>query len=1036
MDLTRRGFLGVAGAAAAGMAAAGLEPVTAVAAPDDEGVASHQTQHACICPGCSAGCGVVCTVADGRIVAVEGDEGHPLNRGGLCALGAAQADGLWPETPGEGLPAAAARPATPLVRRPGADAWEPLEWDAALDEIADWVKRVRDDSFVEKEGKVAVNRCDGLASFGGGRLTTEEQYVLGKALRSWGVTRVDSEASLDRATGSWASTATIGAPSAAAPLSDCAHANVILSLGVDPVLNPAVLPWIEQAQAQGATWIVVDDHFTASAERADQFVALRPGTAIAFLNGLMNYLIQNDLWQHEYVLNFTNASYVLQEGFGFDVEKGRFSGWSKKRGAYDLSAWAYETPRSSGWSTLPGSPYGWVRSAGVPSWKLPEVPSVQRDVTLRNPLTAWQQLALHVSRYDIDTVATLCGTDAAVIEQAYASFGATGAPEQAGTIMYGAGLSATETGTQVCRAVLMVQLMLGNLGMAGGAVHDLTGEANSQGALDMGLVEYLLPGYQPAPAKDTATLKTWLEKHTAPEGQHTDRAKALVSLLKEWWGSAATVENDYGFDWLPKTSTASGQGLLGLERAIDDGTVQGLFLWEANPARLAGSAFTEALASLDFLVATDASETEATTFWRAPDFDAASSGTTVYLLPSAWAWEKDGTWVNGARWLQYSPQAVAPPEGARSAGEVIDGLWMRVAERYRADEGAFSAPILKAKWDYRANDTFCPRKVSWALNGYLVAGTTFDDDTVKLMRQPSEVAADGSTACGALIYSGSWNNVAGAGDYSQQPVGRREIDDPAELLIFDHWGFSWPRNVRIAGNRGSCGLAGRPWNAEKTVVEWDGVRWIQYDAADFPAGGTGETVMPDNHAFPQLWEQCGRLVAFDVPTGPLPEFYKVSGLVDSSTVNGAAECPVLVRGVVVDDEAAAPATVTACLRSGGWDGGGLGDERFSAAAASLAPTNYVEMPPELAASLGVVSGDAVRLSCAQGALTASAWVTGRLRPYIGGETEGYTVLVTAPYGWDHPKAPTSVVESLVPDTGDGCTGALARQAFAATIEKA
>ncbi len=1035
MELTRRGFFGAVGAAATGVAAAGLTtPSRALA--DDEEPTTHQTSQATVCPGCAAGCGVVCTVADGQVVSVAGDPSHPLSRGGLCARGAVQAAAL-----GGGADEAAAgnplpRVTGPLVRRPGATDWEPLEWDTALDEIADWVKRIRDESFVEKDGKATVNRCDGWASFGGARLTTEEQFALGKLLRSWGITRLDSEASADRAAGMLASAATIGSPSAAAPLSTVAHAQAVLSLGADPVLNPAAQPWIDGARAQGAPWIVVDDHFIAAAERADYFVAVRPGTMVAFLNGLMNYIIQNDQWQHEYVLNFTNASYVLNGQFGFDTESGLFSGWSADREAYDTAAWAYDSARSESWSTLPGSTYGWVRTTGVPTWKLPAVPVVQRDVTLRNPACVWQQLAHHVSRYDIETVAALCGTDAELVEQAYAAFSATGAPEQTGALLYGAGLVGTETAVQGCRAALMVQLLLGNLGMAGGAVYDLTGEANSQGALDMGLTPGFLPGYLPAPTTATATLKSWLEAHTVPDGTNAERPKALVSLMKEWWGAAATVENDYGFGWLPKASATATPGLIGLGNALAEGTVRGLFAWDADVARRGGATVGDKLASLEVLVATDAAETATTSFWRAPGVDSATVETTVYLLPSARAWDKEGVWVSDARWLQHADAVVAPPENVRSVGDIVVDLGTRVAERYEDGEGKLPEAVTNLKWDYRTEQGFSPRKVCWALNGYTVAGTSFAEDTVKLMRQASEIAADGTTACGALIYSGCWNNIAGAGDAAQQPVGRREIDDPADLLIFDHWGFSWPHNVRIAGNRGSCSLAGKPWNEEKTVVEWDGARWVQYDAADFPAGGTGERAVPDNHAFPQLWEQCGRLAAFDLPSGPLPEFYEGETVPLSLTVNGAAVCPTAAQGAESAAEPGAEATVLGVLRLDGWDGMGLGDERFSVDAAALAPENYVELAPALAAARGIVSGDKVRLSNGRGTVQARAWVTERVRPFVVDGVEVPVVRLSSPYSWCGSVLVGEGGEAVASVRGDGSTGAPAWQTWTVQIEKA
>lgn len=1040
MKLTRRGFLGAAGTATVAVAATGLTGVVPAAAAD-EGQGAHSVQRAAVCPGCSAGCGVRCEVTDGLVSAVVGDEDHPLNQGRHCARAAALGDAYAVRSEETGdITVNPARLTTPRVRRPGAAAWEELDWDTALDEIADWMRSIREDTFVEKEDKAVVNRCDGLASFGGARLTCEEQYVLGKALRSLGVTRLDSEASLDRAAGAYAALATVGSASVAAPLSDCANANAVLALGAEVASHPALLPWIQKAQQAGAPFIVVDTRYTPTAEKADLFCAIRPGTFTVFLNGLVNYVIQQDLWQHEYVINFTNASYLLDDAYGFDAESGLFAGWDAERGAYDTSTWRYAGNRTEPWSTLLGGRHGWVRTAGVPSWKLPGVPVVERDVTLRNPVSVWQQLANHVSRYDVETVAKVCGADPALIEAVYAAYGATGAPEQAGSVVYGEGLVHGEGAVQAVRAVLLVQQLLGNLGMAGGAVHDVTGVANSQGALDLGLVPGLLPGYLPEPTAATASLKSWLEAHTAPDGEHAERAMPLVSLLKEWWGGAASVGNDYGFAWLPKASAGASQGLLSTMRAVSEGTVKGLLAWEANPARLAGGAAAtrEALAALDVLVVADTAENETAAFWSAPNARAEAIDTTVYLLPTAAPWETDGTWVNGSRWMQYGQAVATAPEGVRSVGAIVDQLWVRVAQRYRDEGGTVPEPILQAKWDYRADDAFCPRKVSWALNGYQVEGTSFEGDTVKLMRDPSEIAADGTMACGAYIYSGSWNNIAGASDFSQQPVGRREADDEGGLGLFDRWGFSWPRNVRVAENRASCDLSGTPWNPEKPLVAWEGGRWLQYDAADFPTTGEAEVVAPSNRVFPGVWEQCGRLVAFGLPDGPLPEFYEPTETPVRVGVNGAAAAPCLARG----SEAAAQtgsegeAPLGASLWFGTRETAGLGDERLSRSMVALAPENYVEMPTVVASPRSIETGDLVRLRSARGEMTARAWVTSRVPVYACDGKEVPYVFVTAPFGWHGALVSSAGGEEVALSVGDAATEAPAWQTVTVEIEKA
>ena len=567
---------------------------------------------------------------------------------------------------------------------------------------------------------------------------------------------------------------------------DMQNADVILTIGSNNVENhPVSSKWVQRALDNGATWIVVDPRYTRSAEMADIYCPIRSGTDIAFYGGLFNYILEHDLWQHEYVLNYTNASYLLDEEYSFDVETGIFSGFDKDSATYDAKTWHYQVESTKEWDTSEGGAYAWAKAEGVPEFTPPTVEVPKRDMTLQDPMCVFQQMKKHYSRYDLDTVSATCGMDKELLEKVYATYAATGAPDKSGTILYALGQTQHTYGAQNCRSMGILQLLLGNVGVAGGGVNALRGEPNVQGATDMGMLVANQPGYLNWPTEyGTPSLRKWCEKETYADGYYTNKPKFIVSALKEWFGDAATVENDYGYDWWPKVPKSPDYSIIGSFELMSQGIIKGYFNWGMNPCHSAPNASNvrRAMANLDWLVVADWVETESATFWKAPDMNAADIDTTVYFLPAALIYEKPGTILNSGRWLQWRYQAVEPWEDAKPDYEICDVLWKAIVDLYKKEDGVAPEPVVNTKWDYYVDGKIDPRPVAWALNGYNYAEGGFENGAPDLLSTFANLKADGSTACGMWIYTGFWANNDAPLDPAEQAIGSRVAAQPSHHL--------------------------------------------------------------------------------------------------------------------------------------------------------------------------------------------------------------------------------------------------------------
>lgn len=788
---------------------------------------------------------------------------------------------------------------------------------------------------------------------------------------------------------------------------DYKNTDVFLMIGSNSAENhPQAMRWIMKARERGARLIVVDPRATKSASLADIHVRLRPGTDIAFINGMMNYILQNQLYHRSYLLNYTNASYLVHPGFKF--QDGVFSGLTGENGGarYDTATWQYQA----------------------------EGGEIKKDPTLRDPNCVFQLLKKHVSRYDIQTVARITGSPPDIYEQACRLFASTGQPGRAGNVIYAMGITQHTCGAQNARALCMLQLLLGNVGVAGGGVNAQRGESNVQGSTDMAMLHHLLPGYLGMVyAGKHTTLRDYLAGEVPRAGYWSNKGKFFVSLLKAWFGDQARRENDFGFDWLPKHD-GKNRTHMGIFAEMAAGNIKGLFAWGQNPAVGGPSALQErqAMEKLDWLVVVDLFETETAAFWHRPGVDPAGINTEVFLLPAAMSYEKEGTVVNSGRWAQFRYKAVDPPGEAKSDLWIADRLFKAVKQEYQRG-GRFPDPVLNLAWNYDRPGREEPDidRIALEINGYQTAGR-------QALGHFGQLADDGSTACGNWLYTGYWFVDEEAG----VPAARRRVlKDDSGLGLFPRFAFAWPANRRILYNRCSADAAGNPWNPEKVLVKWDGAagKWITNDVPDFKAG----EVPPEKSAanpFIMLEEGQGRLFAVQgVVDAPMPEHYEPVESPVWNKMSKQQNNPLYTRfrgefnRVAGTANKQYPYVATTHRVIEHYQSGAV--TRNCPTLAEISAHMYVNISPSLARKLGVKTGDDVIVSTPRGEITVKAAVNGICMPLVVDGREIEVVGLPWHFGFQGLALGESA-NALTPSVGDPNTSIPEYKAFVCNITRA
>ena len=986
-----------------------------------------------ICCYCSGGCGTICSSRNGELINLEGDPDHPVNLGGLCPKGA----GMWGlrnvVNPDRTVSAHPNRVLYPMVRRPGSKKWERLSWDQALSEIARHVKKTRDESFVEKEDSVTVNRCDGIASMGAAQLNNEEGWLVQKFARSLGIVAIDNQTRVCHSSTVSGLAPTFGRGSMTSHWCDFANSDVIMTIGSNNVENhPLSSRWVERAQDRGATWIVIDPRYSRSAAQADIYGRLRPGTDIAFFGGMINYILQNELYHKDYIVNFTNAACLLRDDYKFDPNSGLFSGWDPVREKYDNESWGYDVEKKQVWNTAEGSAFAWVNKPGTPKFKTPALKVLKRDETLQDPRCVINVMKAHYARYTPEMVERITGMDHDVLMKVYETYASTGRADKAGSILYALGETQHTYGSQNCRIMCVVQLLLGNIGIAGGGINALRGEPNVQGSTDVGASVHQAPGYLSWPTgKSHPTLADYLAVETYAAGYYSNKPKFWVSALKEWFGKNATVDNDYCYDLLPKISPKLSYGdysTIMTFNQMRDEKIKGYFCWGMNPAHSTPNAkhARQSMAKLDWLVVTDWFYTETAEFWNAPDMKPEEIKTECYFLPAALIFEKTGSINNSGRWIQWREKSVEPPGECKSDFDQLMLLWGAIRSLYEKEGGACPDQILKTNMDYTIDGKPDIRALCWALNGY-------DVNTGKLLPGYGLLQADGSTACGIWIFSGYYNNEADKMDPMKQPMTRRSKSDPTGLGLFPQWSFAWPANRRVLYNRASADANGKPYNPNRVLVEWKDGKWRQNDVGDFVTA-----LPPDRNAFFMTWEQQARLFAYPMGDGPLPEHFEPHETPVKNLLNGAGgnpcalftKDPSVKRGNAKDY----PYVVTTYSVVEHWQSGT--QTRNVPWLNEISPCNFIEISEELAKEKGIKNGQMVRVWNNRGDVKVAAMVTKRMKPMMIDGKLTHVVGMPHHFSWVGKYATGDNVNDLTPNVGDPNSWIPEYKAFLVNLEPA
>jgi formate dehydrogenase major subunit len=797
--------------------------------------------------------------------------------------------------------------------------------------------------------------------------------------------------------------------------------------------HPVGFQWVVEAQQRGAQVFHVDPRFTRTSALADQHVTLRPGTDIAFLGGVINHILSTGSEFRDYVVAYTNASHIIDGSIELpDDLDGVFSGLSDE--GYDDTSWQYEGEGVDDLMAAAGARHrdiaGQGDDAAQPDHQeeggeafegasIEQVGAIDRDPTLEHPRCVFQLLKRQYARYTPEFVAATCGTTPERFLAVAEALCANSGRERTSAIVYSVGWTQHTVGVQYIRAAAIVQLLLGNIGRPGGGILALRGHASIQGSTDIPTLYDLLPGYLPMPKAGVHDdLDTYVDATSAAKGYWANGRAYAVSLLKAWFGEHATADNHYRFSHLPRLTGDHSA----YQTALDmlEGKLEGYLLFGENPA--VGSANSRlhrlALAHLDWLVVRDLTMIESATFWReGPEIESGELvpediGTEVFFLPAAAHVEKDGTFTNTQRLVQWHEKAVEPKGDARSDLWFTFHLGRIIREKLqrRAQDGEVRArdlPLFELTWDYPVEgplDEPDAAAVLREINGWDADGeplSTFND-----------LRDDGSTACGCWIYCGCYQEGV---NQTARRTPWTEMDEVAA-----GWAWAWPDNRRILYNRASAAPDGTPWSERKRYVWWDPDegRWTGKDTPDFipdlapdhepEDGATGVAALAGDDPFvvqadgkAWLWAPAGLL------DGPLPTHYEPHESPVDNQLYGTRSNPLTQRhphelnpdnpipdGTTTDPY---PYVATTYRIAEHHTAGGM--SRFQSRLSELAREMFIEVHPELAAERGLQHGGWATVLTSRTAIEARVLVTRRIAPL---EVAGRRLhQVGLPYHWGH-----------------------------------
>jgi formate dehydrogenase major subunit len=830
---------------------------------------------------------------------------------------------------------------------------------------------------------------------------------------------------------------------------DIKNADLILINGANPAeAHPVGFQWFMRAKLDpargpgtggGAKIVHADPRFSRTSAVADIYLRIRTGTDAAYFGGLINHVLQNNLYHAEYVKNYTNASFIVTEGFAFT--DGLFSGYNKQKRTYDISTWAYEGDAAANAAFERAQKAAVARGEAPPSGA--GASFAKRDMTLQHPRSVFQLMKKHYSRYTPEMVSRITGIPKEDYLKVAELVGEMGRPDKVMTIVYAVGLTHHTTGSQMIRSGAVLQLLLGNIGLPGGGMNAERGHANIQGNTDNAISWELMPGYMRVPMPGQKTLTDYVtqsaSKKQDPNSWNffgTNYRKFMVSLLKTWYGDTATKDNEFAFHYLPRPAgNSSWLSIfdLALRRKMEGLMLSGMTATSIGPDT---TQVLQALSNLKWLVVMDPLPTTSSEFWHAPGLDASQIQTEVFLLPCTHWIEKDGSFTNSGRWVQWKDQGI-PPEGeARHDHWVLAELFSRVKQLYERDGGKFPDPILHLTLNYK--DARKPEldEIAQEINGS-------DLTTGKRLASFAALKDDGTTTSGNWIYTGFYPE---AGNLAKRRGGIQDIakNDPTGMGFFPNWAWSWPLNRRVLYNRASADLKGKPWDPKRPGIQWDGEKWVG-DVPDYPP-----KMSPTD---PKAWlpfimngEGVGRLFSTALVDGPLTEHYEpVESPIENPLHPQVSADPV---AYLYDQAAGRPNRF------------GTVDE-FPIVATSyrltehehyvtqhvphlvqLQPEAFVELPVGLAQEKGIQNGDMVRVRSKRGMIEVRALVTKRLGQLDLGSKKVWQIGIPIHWGFvgiaaelNPEKSKHWMANMLTPFVGDANVRTPEFKAFLVNVEK-
>jgi formate dehydrogenase major subunit len=956
-----------------------------------------------VCPYCAVGCAQNIFVKDGEIVQIEGDPDAPHSRGRLCPKGSATKQ----------LTTGSSRERHVLYRPRGGTGWERLDLETAMDMIADRVVRDRRAGWEDEEDGDLLRRCMSIAALGGATLDNEENYLIKKLLTGLGIIQIENQARVCHSSTVVGLGTSFGRGASSTLPGDLQNSDLIVLEGSNMAeAHPVAYQWVVEAKARGATIVHVDPHFSRTSAMADHFVPLRAGTDIAFLGGIINHVLTTESDFREYVLAYTNASTIVGEAFDDAGAEGLFSGYDEESMSYDPESWQYDgayVNAASGQRDQEGNVARLQKSTlGGPGGR----GEIKRDETLQHPRCVWQILKRHYATYTPEMVEKVCGVPEDVFATVCRLFVENSGRERTTAFVHGVGWTQHTIGSQYIRAASVLQLLLGNMGRPGGGVMAMRGHASIQGSSDIPTLFDTLPGYIPMPhAHGHGGLDDFVEADSPARGYWGNMRDYLVSLLKAYWGEAATADNEYCFNYLPRLTGS--HSTYDTTMAMIEGKVKGFFLFGQNPA--VGSANVRmqrlGMSKLDWLVVRDFSLIESATWWKdGPEIESGEMrtediDTEVFFLPAAAHTEKAGTFTNTQRMLQWHHKAVEPAEEQRSDLWFTYHLGRKIRERLADSTAEMDRPILDLTWDYPTEGPYdepLADAVLAEINGWDADG--------EMLSAYTELKSDGSTSCGCWIYCGCY------AEGINQTARRKPASE--QNWTGGEWAWAWPANRRILYNRASADPAGRPWSERKALVWWDEdeEKWVGHDTPDFEATKRPDYVPADDATGPDaiagddpfIMQADGRGWLFapaGVADGPLPTHYEPQDSPVRNLLHEHQRDPARQlyehewnRYHPDPDEPGGdvfPYAATTYRLTEHFTAGGM--SRWTPYLAELQPEFFVEVSPELAAEQGLEHAGWATIVSARGAVEARVMVTDRMTPL---RVDGRTIhQIGMPYHW-------------------------------------